>query len=390
MAADLEEREPPFPRFLRILLGMRLVRAFGLAADGKKIVLGALGLVVLWSGWHGLDTLFPASADITPALAPGIPWLHHDLSWEPAATAAEHVIDPVLRLWTPFRAIFDLRVTPARFAHAALATVWALAVWGVFGGAIARIAVVQVTSGGRVGLPEALRFAVRKVVPLVGAPLTSFAGVAFFAALCGLMGLLYRLPGPWGATVAGTLSFLPLIAGLVMALILAPALVGWPLMVATVAAEGEDTFDCLSRAYSYVYARPGWYAFYVGVAWLLGVLGLFVVSLFAHGVVRLAAWGLSFGAPDAVLVQYIYAQSEPETLPAMVHAGWYGGLVPLLVLGWIYAYFWSSAAIIYLALRRDVDGTEWGDIHPPESAEGPMGPEAQPVATTEPPAMSPS
>ena len=34
--------------------------------------------------------------------------------------------------------------------------------------------------------------------------------------------------------------------------------------------------------------------------------------------------------------------------------------------GWIYGYFWTSATIIYLILRQDVDGTPWHAIVPPE------------------------
>jgi hypothetical protein len=368
---------------------LRLLRCVGLALDGKKMVLGALGLVLLWAGWRGLDAVFPASAEITPPLAPLIPWLHRTAALAPVAAMAELVSDPVRGPWTPFRAMFDLGLGPVRFVHAVLATIWAVAVWGIFGGAIARIAVVQAAVGERVGLPEALRFAVRKAVPLVGAPLTALAGAAFFAALCGVLGLLYRIPGSWGPSVAGAASFLPLIAGLVMALILAGALAGWPLMVATVAAEGEDTFDALSRSYNYVYARPARLAGYVFVAWIAGIAGLFLVSVFAHGIVRLAAWGLSFGAPDFLLIDYIYTDLEPETLPAMIHSWWYARLVPLLVLGWIYAFFWSSAAMIYLLLRQDVDGTVWEDIRWPERARATAS-EPAPAQAHDPVTNSPS
>ncbi len=79
----------------------------------------------------------------------------------------------------------------------------------------------------------ALKFGLRKVGPLLGAPLGPLVGVAFFAALCGVLGLLYRIPGQAGATIAGVLAFLPLLAALVMTLILIGLVAGWPLMVAT-------------------------------------------------------------------------------------------------------------------------------------------------------------
>jgi hypothetical protein len=43
----------------------------------------------------------------------------------------------------------------------------------------------------------------------------------------------------------------------------------------------------------------------------------------------------------------------------------------MLGYGWVYSYFWTSAAIIYLLLRHDVDGTDWHDLgalHAPRDA----------------------
>ena len=56
--------------------------------------------------------------------------------------------------------------------------IWAVAVWGIAGGAIARIAVVQAAVGSRVGLATALRFALGKAASLIGAPLTPMLAVA--------------------------------------------------------------------------------------------------------------------------------------------------------------------------------------------------------------------
>ena len=90
------------------------------------------------------------------------------------------------------------------FLHAVLAAVWGVVVWGSFGGAIARIAVVQVARTERVGMGKALRFAVRNWLPLVGTPLSPLLGVAFFTALCAAFGLLYWLPDRWGRPWRGS------------------------------------------------------------------------------------------------------------------------------------------------------------------------------------------
>ena len=210
------------------------------------------------------------------------------------------VAEPALFLMRPFLAIFSVPIDAWAFLHALLAAAWGAAVWGLIGGAIARITLVQSALGERLGVGSASRFALRKWAPLIGAPLSPLVAVSLFAALCAAVGLLYRIPGV-GPVVGGLLMFLPLLAGVVMTIILLGLAVGWPLMHATIAAEGEDGFDALSRAYAYVNGRPGRYLAYLALAWGLGTIGVVLVDLLAQMVVHLARWGLSFGAPAAAL-----------------------------------------------------------------------------------------
>ncbi|HEX8199100.1 MAG TPA: hypothetical protein VF590_01335 [Isosphaeraceae bacterium] len=361
MADDpVANRESPFDPWVR------LARAVRAATDAKKLLLAALGLILMHAGWAGLDALLPGAAEASPPADMALPpspfgsWLG---PLGAAVDAAARAAEPARAIAAPWVAL----LTPGRGAawslHAALAALWAVLVWGPLGGAIARIAVAQAATEGRIGLGTALRYAAAKAPHLIGAPLSPFIGVGFFAGLCALLGLLYRIPGPVGATIAGILAFLPLMAGLVMALILLGLAVGWPLMIATIAAEGEDTFDALSRSYSYVYQRPARFAAYAALAWVLGALGLLVVGVFARAILALAAWGLSLGAPGARLLDLWQPRFVPlgRTAPAIAHAAWLD-LVVLLARGWAYSYFWTAAAHIYLLLRHDVDGTPWHDL----------------------------
>ena len=45
---------------------LRLIQAIGLAFDLRKLVIAALGLLLLRAGWSGLDWLFSGSASVTP------------------------------------------------------------------------------------------------------------------------------------------------------------------------------------------------------------------------------------------------------------------------------------------------------------------------------------
>ncbi len=360
MAVDLTETAPILDPVR--LPWTRLFRSVGVALDAKKLLLAALGLILLAAGWAGLDRIFDDSSAVTPAvLGRALPWSGVEADG-PMLAIAFLLADPFRILMAPFFAAFNPSLPPGAFWHAVLAAAWAVVVWGIVGGAIARIAVVQVALGERVGIRDALRFALGKAVPLVGAPLTPFLGVACFAGFCGVMGLLYRIPIDAVHAVLGFFLFLPLLAGLVMAIILLGLAVGWPLMHATVAAEGEDGFDALSRTYAYVYQRPGRYAAYTALAWALGTVGLVVVVAFARVTVNLAHWGLTIGAPDE-RIDGLFRTTSATSFPATTHAGWLW-FVDLLAYGWIYSYFWTSATIVYLLLRHDVDGTEWHDIRP--------------------------
>jgi len=50
-------------------------------------------------------------------------------------------------------------------------------------------------------------------------------------------------------------------------------------------------------------------------------------------------------------------------MAAATHAFWLEA-VRLVAHGWIYSFFWTAAALLYLWLRHDVDGTPWSELEP--------------------------
>ncbi len=345
-----------------------LARGVGVASDPRSIILAALGLTVLRAGWMALasamggETWLDPSA---PAFAPGF--------GGPAGQSARPIgetFTTVGRAFAPFIAMFRADLSAWSRCEAAVATFWALVVWGLFGGAIARIAVVRVATGGRVGLLSALKFSAARIGSTVAAPIAPIV-VAFLIGLAGAaVGLLDRLPGSIGTSAATVLALIPLVVGLLDAVILVGLALAWPLMVATVVAEGEDFFDAISRSYSYVHQRTARYAAYLAVATILGAIGLVAVSLFASAVLGLADWSIGLGAPRGEGFRFLDPTSADRAgLPAV--ARFWTGVVETLAAGWIYSYFWTIAAIIYLVLRHDVDGADVQDIYEPshEAAE---------------------
>ncbi len=119
-----------------------------------------------------------------------------------------------------------------------------------------------------------------------------------------------------GVLIAGILWPLALLAGLFMALLLLALLFGWPLMWPTISSEGTDSFDALSRAWSYVYHRPLHYLFYVAVVAFLGGLGWLFVQNFAEAVVYLPQWAAGWGAGEGRVAQW-HGLGDAEALGTM-------------------------------------------------------------------------
>ncbi len=343
------------------------------------MILAAVGLALLGAGWELLNWLFNRPGSFVVGVDPegvsnrvvGLPVAPETLVWAMA--------EPFRIVTAPFIGVFSTARGVPAFVHAVLAAIWGVAVWGILGGAIARIAAVEQATGERVGMVKAVRFAWSNAIGLIGAPLAPMIGIGFFAALCAPLGLLYRIPGPIGTTLAGVFAVLPLLAGLIMAMLVVGLAIGWPLMIATVAVEAEDAFDALSRAYSYVYNRPARYAAYVLISWIVGTIGLLVVVFFAWLVVHMAVWGLSWGGSSDRIVRLFQGDPSEGQIPTSVHAVWLS-LVRLLTHGWIYSYFFTSATLIYGLLRHEVDGAPFHDLGGLGTEEESMAP--QPVEAT--------
>jgi hypothetical protein len=342
-------------------------------------MLAALGLMLLHVGWWALDRLVPGAADVTPVVLGDTPSPRLDAVGD---SVLSRLTEPARLVVAPFATVFSLRADAWSFLHAALAAGWAVVVWALLGGAIARIAVVDLAKRERVGLGASLRFAARKAVPLIGSPTVPILGMAMVAAPVAAFGLLYRLPGSAGPLAAGVLAFLPLIGGLVLTLILVTLAAAWPMMQASVAAEDDDGFDAMSRTFAYVHQRPWHYAGYVALAAAAGTVGLVFVDLFARLVVYLSAWALSFGAPaSAVELLYLGTDTDgPSAAAGLAHGVWVSAVL-LLARAWVFSYFWTTATTLYLLLRGDVDGTPLGKIAYQSRPGFAVAPAADPVAS---------
>ncbi len=346
---------------------LRLVAAVRLAFDPRKLIIAALGLLLLQLGWATFDLMLPASRGVTPELfGPTPAGPRHAGGWsgtgEVASAMTVRLSEPFRALTSPLWVLLDPASEWGAMLHALLGLAWLTLVWGVCGGAIARMAVIQEAQMRQPGIGEAIRFARRTAGALIVAPLCPLFGIAFCSIVGVAFGVLYRIP--YGPAVAGAGLILPLAAGLVMTLLAAGLAAGWPLFHAALAAGADDSLDALSRTFSYLNQRLGLYLGGVAIAWLIGLLGLIGVDLLAEAVIRVTRWSVSLSGGRA-LPEALFEHADPSvaTAAAATHGFWLG-LVHLLAHGWIYSYTWTAASFLYLWLRQEVDGTPRTELDP--------------------------
>lgn len=296
------------------------------------------------------------------------------------------LIEPLVKFLKPVIFLLQPQAGFWNRVYFLLVVFWTLATWAVFGGAITRMAAVQVARNEKIGLVEALRFVWVRKGSYLFASVAPLVFVAITVVLLALFGI-----GNWIPIFAefwdGLLWPLVLLAGLAMAVVLV-GLVGWPMIHATLSAEGSDSFDALSRSYSYVYQSPWHYLWYCLVSLAYGAVVVFFVGLMGSLMVYLGKWGVSQAplteyfhrdpsymfvwAPTSyqwrdLLLQgsplYVTSDYQPWNYIGLTLITFWLFLAFVLMIGFSYSYFWSASTIIYLLMRRKVDDTDLDEVY---------------------------
>jgi hypothetical protein len=285
--------------------------------------------------------------------------------------------------------------------YAVIFSLISLAIWSFFGGALCRVAALHATRDERIGLRDALAFSQSKFSSFFAAPLMPAGIVALFAVLLFVGGLIGAIPAI-GEIVVGVLFFLALIAGIIIAFVVVGGVGGSGLMFPTIAVEGSDAFDALSRSYSYVYQRPWRTAFYAFVSAAYGGICLVFVKFF----VRLALWATCVFAGISMNWGSAFLRGDAGQPPAshgkldaiwqgpsltgnstfwgsfevhnLAYSSWFAQLWFYLwiftIMGFVGAFmvsfFYSANTLIYLLLRREVDATDLEDVYLEETPAG--------------------
>jgi hypothetical protein len=284
-----------------------------------------------------------------------------------------------------------------------------LAIWSVFAGSITRLAAVEFAKGEKLGTKDSIVFSAKRFWSYFWCPLTPVLGVLFFIACNVIGGLLGKIQ--IAGEIAVAIGFpLAILSGFLIVFIGVIGFIGFFLMYPTISAEGSDTFDAMSRAYSYVLSRPAHFLSLLICIIVCGTILTLFASFVACMVMKTTYFtvGIGMGAKFETIRAFIAGLSGEGTSTgalgttsmkfAALMLMLYIVLVKVVVGSIIVAFAGSASTIAYLILRKDVDGTELFDVYEEEeavpetkeNAETPGVKEEEPVPETKENAEAPS
>jgi len=288
-----------------------------------------------------------------------------------------------------------------------------------FGGALCRSAAVQAARDENISLREALKFARQRYTGFLLAPILPLL-VLLLIAVVMLIGGLVGAIGYVGELFTGVFYPLALLGGFAAALLVLALVLGFHLMWPTIAVEGSDGFDALSRACSYVSQRIwhcGWYAFvllaYGAVCFSIVRLVVLLTLKLAH---KFTGIGLNIissanltGTGKLDAMWRMPAWADLTLLPGLGEARMWGtffngpldgteSVATVLLMIWVYllvgllaafivSYFFCGSTQMYFLLRREVDATDYEEVfyeEPEEELPAPSAAASGPAPVSEP------
>lgn len=387
-----------------------LLRTFRLAISPTLLALATAASILTHIGWRLAAVVFiPRQEDrsfFEPRPVPIPSEANSQLRDEFPLAAQEYLsdapdafFDGYFELAEPLKRLFqvDSGLTLGETAYFACGALVTLVLWAFVGGVITRRAVVELGAEEPLGIVPAAKFAGRRYLWYLLAPLYPLLGIAILAIPVVLLGLPMRLAEGFGAVLAGLVWIFVVVLGVGAMWLLGGLIFGWPLMWPAVSAERDgDPFEAFSRSFSYVYGRPLHYFFYVVIAALFGALGAAAVATAATLVEEFGFWALSWGGGSVNAARLrelsqIVAGGGAIDLPAEQQALEFGATLIGLVLRLLravafafnYTYFWCASSAIYLLLRSDVDHQEMDEVLAEDD------PRTAPAASTSQPPTAP-
>lgn len=358
---------------------LMLPRASALAISLPVLFLATAGVLLMPLGWWGVRSLLPRPQQRRVQSVQHVPVLperkdllgadaHEDYVksqlnfdgtdlYRPMVLAGRTLVNPLLTMLHP-------ATSWAERGYWALGSIWNLLVWGLFGGILARMAVMRYGRDQREGLGPAYRFIAPRLSAFVQTPLFVLAAVVLMLAFSQTVGWISQ----WevGQLIAVVVWLLVLLAGLIATVLVVGIVLGWPLIWGALSAEEMgDVFEATQRTFAYLYGRPLQYGFYLLVVVVTGSVTSWVVNVLAHLVVYFGGWGLWTRSADVASGSPNLGSSGRigEALVERLNQ-----LVLTVGTAFPYGFLFIAAGVVYLLVRRDADQIEFDSVHVPRGA----------------------
>jgi hypothetical protein len=263
--------------------------------------------------------------------------------------------------------------------------IFSLVVMALTGAIVSRLSALEMAGVEHSPLIEVFTFSVRRLWVFIKAPITPFLILLAIGIMLAAASLIGAIPIV-GEILLGMAFILFLAVGFVLMLLLLGILGGFHLLYPTIAVEGSDAFDAMSRSFAYVYARPWRLLFYSLISLVYGVVTFVFVSFAIYLVLALthtfAGWGTNFfgwnhgwysGSMKLDTLWPVPAFSQLMGATNWYAMNWSEFVGSLFLHFWVYllisvggayviSYYFSIHTIIYLLLRRSVDGQTTTEI----------------------------
>ena len=384
------------------LLPRTYFRAPRVPFDFRALALTILGFLVYWLGGKVLN-LLPydgrGEQDISGAfllwsfqIFQGIPYIGDEVG---RLLAGAFGLNPM-----------NIDMEAYGFWKLLLGGAWFFGVWSFFGQGVHRITTLRIARDEGLSIAEALKFSAKNWTTMLLCPVIIFGVIGIFWCCNALAGAVISIPF-LGGILAIILVPLVFVSTLLILLVGVGGVLGLPLIGAAAAWECNGSLDAISRAFSYLFARPLQYFWNFFLIFLFTGIVLLVGSWFTYTLAKstdAGVWNetqevMLDPAPMRLVEGSDYSEYETETKeiykeidadkaqgrapfirpPAMdistvTKVPWtymLNAFVFWLVLNFIwlgvsgYAIYWliGGATSVYADLRADVDGTEEDEVY---------------------------
>lgn len=256
----------------------------------------------------------------------------------------------------------------------------ALALVAIFGGAMSRMAAVELARRQSMPWPSALGFALARWTSLVGVvlgPAALVGGLALLLCLAGavLLGVPY-------INVLGGLGYgLLLVLGTLAVLVGAGFALGAPMLIPAVAVEGADAVDSMGRTFPYTLSRPvrliAYLLLLTLVVWASSGVAQWAASAVSHFTAEAATGWAGPTAREGVDIALGKKAAMKDGTPVLTGSwsaagpliGFWNRALATLAAAVGVSMFFAASTAVYLLMRFVVDGQDPAEIWVPGEIE---------------------